>query len=510
MSLPLIGVVLTLFVHSSPPDAGPEEGFIDRSGRLVLDLAKVTHPRAELIGTAGFHEGRARVEFFSVLDEHLYGYIDRTGRQVIPPIFDLAHQRFSEGLACVALGDWRGFIDVDGKRVFSLPPGTRAGPFSEGLASFVDGKNRLGFLNRKGEIVIPATLEGRGGGRDTEFKEGLAWVSAPGIVGCGYIDHSGKFVIPPRYKFCGDFSEGLAWVDVKDLPKDRATGYIDKSGKMVIPPTFSLGTEFSQGRAAVALQRQRELIGGYIDRTGAWVVPATYGRVYPFSEGLGAVDERQDPREMFGRRGYVDLSGKLVIPLRFPVARRYSGRPFAEGLAAVMRVETQNKTWYGFIDRRGEEIIPTRYYGVGNFSEGLAYVRFRSPARKGTDPSRPFGPNIGEIEKSRLELGPEVRIHQESDLSAKELAIVKSLFRALMRYRDLGPGSDWVQKVFGDDEFWRREMRDPSDGKRYVMYYHALGDNFGGYILAAGTRRVVEKIHDGDFVDVDFEVDVAP
>ena len=60
------------------------------------------------------------------------GFMDKAGRQVIPPRYNDA-QPFSEGLAAVKLGDKYGYIDRSGKMV--IPPQFEdAGPFSEGLA----------------------------------------------------------------------------------------------------------------------------------------------------------------------------------------------------------------------------------------------------------------------------------------------------------------------------------------------------------------------------------------
>src|ERR1700761_2885479 len=49
----------------------------------------------------------------------------------------------------------------------------------------------------------------------------------------GFINTSGRLVIPADFDFAWGFSEGLAsaW-------KDGKAGYIDESGKFVIPPQF--------------------------------------------------------------------------------------------------------------------------------------------------------------------------------------------------------------------------------------------------------------------------------
>ncbi|EAK1349894.1 WG repeat-containing protein, partial [Campylobacter coli] len=49
----------------------------------------------------------------------------------------------------------------------------------------------------------------------------------------GFIDKSGKIVIEPKFDGVGNFSEGLAGVEL-----NGKWGFIDKSGKIVIEPKF--------------------------------------------------------------------------------------------------------------------------------------------------------------------------------------------------------------------------------------------------------------------------------
>jgi WG containing repeat len=70
----------------------------------------------------------------------------------------------------------------------------------------------------------------------------------PPTHGHGFIDISGRFVIPPTYEDARSFSEGLAAVQFEIGEK---VGYIDKQGEIVIPPSFSQGFEFSDGMAQI-------------------------------------------------------------------------------------------------------------------------------------------------------------------------------------------------------------------------------------------------------------------
>jgi hypothetical protein len=83
----------------------------------------------------------------------------------------------------------------------------------------------------------------------------------------GYIDHSGKIVIPVQFSDAGLFDEGLAPVSV-----GKTWGYADRNGKIVIAPTFDIADPFSDGIALVGSRGKY----GYIDKTGAFVVRPQY------------------------------------------------------------------------------------------------------------------------------------------------------------------------------------------------------------------------------------------
>ncbi|MGI8545639.1 MAG: WG repeat-containing protein [Aridibacter sp.] len=77
-------------------------------------------------------------------------YIDKTGKIVIKPQFDKTSP-FKEGMALVEIGEKSGFIDTTGKMVIPLGSYNFLGEFSEGLA-VVESENMFGFIdkNRKG------------------------------------------------------------------------------------------------------------------------------------------------------------------------------------------------------------------------------------------------------------------------------------------------------------------------------------------------------------------------
>ena len=86
-----------------------------------------------------------------------------------------------------------------------------------------------GFINEKGEVVIPLTFRSV-----TSFSEGLA-----GVDNRFYIDKTGKvvFTLAKHYDEILPFAGGVALV-----ARNKQYGYIDRSGKEVVPSVYNKGT----------------------------------------------------------------------------------------------------------------------------------------------------------------------------------------------------------------------------------------------------------------------------
>ena len=112
---------------------------------------------------------------------------------------------------------------------------------------------------------------------------------------------------------CGSSSDRL-------VPFEKADkwGFQDATGKIVIEPKYDKAGEFSSGLAPVNLgatvpgfMNSSMKTGGrwgYIDVRGKLVVPVTLDYAYEFSDGLAQVSDSKGTR-------YLDPSGKVVINL---------------------------------------------------------------------------------------------------------------------------------------------------------------------------------------------------
>ena len=192
-------------------------GFVDENGAW-----KISFNNRQTVGT--FSQGRS---FF--LKTHKYGYIDKSGRDIVPAKYKDAYD-FSEGLASVARGKYYGYIDLQGNEVIT-PQFDQAGDFRDGLAPVL--KNGLwGFIDKSGELAIQYKFQKVRG-----FFEDLSAVVLNNKV--GYINKSGDVVIPAQFDDGSNFSYGLAAVKLGEK-----VGYIRKDGSWMIEPTFQMGGTF--------------------------------------------------------------------------------------------------------------------------------------------------------------------------------------------------------------------------------------------------------------------------
>src|SRR4029077_12676061 len=149
----------------------------------------------------------------------------------------------------------------------------------------------------------------------------------------GYIDKTGKIVIPLQYYRAYAFHEGMAFVQMyPDLASPRRVELqpIDKTGKVIVGQEYSYAGPFAEGIALVDVPWSHSFFhinkGGlcYIDKTGKMVIPLQgFGSASSFTEGLAAVEDH-------GKWGYIDKTAKMVISPQFSHAWGFS-----EGLAEV-------------------------------------------------------------------------------------------------------------------------------------------------------------------------------
>jgi len=318
----------------------------------------------------GFTESQAQL--FVVEKDGKSGFIDQTGKVVIPFQFDSA-QGFSEGLALVTMKDKKFFVDTNGRVLFEAKFDVIR-DFSEGLCAVNVGEKRIpniglvsdpgkwGYIDKTGKLVIPMKFT-----HAESFSEGLVAIKN-GDHGA-FIDHAAKQVFEVPLDVTLGFREGVVGVLYRGT-----LAYFDKTGKKISPPLGygPKSNSFSEGLVPVEIKGKT----GFMDRTGKIVIEPQFEDAEGFSEGLAPVKVRSDetawcPRDAAGSRkgftmkwGYIDKTGKMVIPAEFE-----SAAPFSDGLGAINQCDEGF-----FVDKTGKKIVLGKFSQVSPFGAGLSRI----------------------------------------------------------------------------------------------------------------------------------------
>lgn len=334
--------------------------------------------------------------------ENLWGFIDKTGKIVLPPQYEDARP-FSESLALVQKADGNslhGYINSEGKTVIDFAFWD-AGDFRDGLAPVrlpddgplvskfgKEAARKWGFIDKTGQIVIEPKFESA-----RSFSDGLAAVSEGNKY--GYIDKSGNWVIKPTFDMACPFvnaraavmtSDGNGFLSIQSQSDIyRVTGgrwnYINKKGEVEFGSFETCGV-FNDGITPVALGpnqgKQVPDKWGFVDTKGKFVIKPRFNNVHALSEGMAAVQTGTWKNMGFGVKswipgkwGFINTKGKQVIESKFDAADQFS-----DGMASV-RI---NDKW-GYIDTTGNIIIQPQYIGSWEFKENLAPVLMNMPAK---------------------------------------------------------------------------------------------------------------------------------
>jgi hypothetical protein len=220
------------------------------------------------------------------------------------------------------------------------------------IESRKNGNPTFNYFNLKGKKLLINEYE------DAEdFEDGLAKVSVGNSYDrdkkYGFIDTSGNEVIPLRYNNLGDFSEGLATANI-----GNGFGFINKKGEVAISFQSNFtANSFHFGLAQAFDNNNYKRF--YIDKQGKIVITTENrndGIDHAFFDGLSLIEKSN-------RIGYIDTKGNFVIPPIYKYATNFNN-----GFAIIARdnenngkYEYSNNSFIGVINKKGIEKIPIKY-----------------------------------------------------------------------------------------------------------------------------------------------------
>ena len=367
-------------------------GIIDNKGNTILDF-EYDYVHETENGS------------FEVKKNGYYGYVDITGKEIIPIKYKRIEFASENFVALSKDGQKWGYVTTDGK--FLTPFNyTSAGHFKNGYAvveinnksGVIDntGKliikpkydhisvapnglfevsinNKIGFLNSKGKAVVPVVYKSVNSNK--MYEEGLVAIQNEDSM-WGFLDGNGKVAIPFIYSEARNFVNGVAYV-----VKDDKSFYIDKTGKETLP--FNIDSSKNKDLLSKlkiydkyyynngAFYVEKDGYHGVLDMSGNIVVPLKYDRVYVVENGLYKV-ENSNNRYLF-----YDKSGKLITNTPYDYAF-FTGDKFIQVSQMRKNPTANDYTVYdldeGLIDNKGNVIIPLVYDRLEYHANGYFIV----------------------------------------------------------------------------------------------------------------------------------------
>jgi hypothetical protein len=330
-----------------------------------------------------YKDGMARVSRKS-----LWGFIDLTGKEVIPCRYANAVE-FDNGIAAVSIGklnitesfqyiEDEKFALIDKKGNYQSEfLFAEVFPFKNGLARALDLSMRTwGWLDTKGNWKI----EPKFNEIVSDFDEaGMAIVSEKnGNWGGsnGVINQMGIYIIPPEYISISPFVNNLTLVSKYEGESyKRKSGYFNRKGKVVIPIIYDEAESFSNGVALVGrLNDFNQMEFSYLDAYGKEKFPYKYEFAYSFKESITFVREK-------GRYKLINLNGEELYGRSFDIVENFNDLPYAR---------VSNGGFWGAIDKNGIDIVPIIYDSIGKNANGFiclkndkrSYINFKGEITK--------------------------------------------------------------------------------------------------------------------------------
>ena len=365
MILRILGSLLTLLVlvigcqrkAEPPPSSKSETPTTSVQQPLMQPAGSMLYPVQDSLGHHGFMDSLGQKIVASQFESAdfmwdgmsrvrlngQWGYVDNMGRMVIQPQFEKA-RRFSEGMAAVRVKGKYGYVDRGGNMIVPPQYSKLAQAFSDGLAAVPDSAKKFGFIDKTGKLVIPHKFD-----NVHPFAEGMAAAS----IGdkWGFIDNHGNWAIEPKFVWADKFVNGQSVVRI-GLQPNVDYAMVNRKGDVVFRAQVTYLKTPSDGLTRFALNDKT----GFMDYTGKIVIPATFDAAFDFSEGLAAV-------RVGNGWGYIDTAGKLLINVEHNF-----GDAFTHGIA---RVAWPNGNW-GYINRMGEKLWESNLRGGTSIPAGGA------------------------------------------------------------------------------------------------------------------------------------------
>ncbi len=294
---------------------------------------EVVEPRYDWIGE--FVGGRAKVR-----TGILWGYIDVTGREIVPVRYDSYITLQTDSTAIAKINGKFGIWDMANNREAVPAQYDRILPLSGNRAlvsGFSGSRRQLGMVEyataqRPSSLILPIQYD-----EIRPFSEGRAWLRR-GTKWCA-TDTSGTIRIQPQFDEVRDFHNGVAAVRI-----GAKWGFIGRSGETRLSIQYDEVRSMLGDRAFVRLGK----LWGLSDTAGRSIIPPTYTALGDTVNGFMTVQKTDSSRKPLW--GVIDTTGRIRVPILYDAI---------EILDSVVAVRKADK--FGIVHTTKGELVVPRY-----------------------------------------------------------------------------------------------------------------------------------------------------
>ena len=208
---------------------------------------------------------------------------------------------------------------------------------------------------------------------DKHFEENPNFVSMNHRDKYWVIDSLANEIIPPKkYNKIGSTYGGLTMVKIIDSLIDKEEyydccyrndknkykiGFINNTGKEVIPLMYEEVKDFNDEKAEVKLNNK----WGLINTKGEYIIPTIYDEIIYDNNNFYRV-------KLNDKYGLIDTIGREITPVKYNLINEFN-----KGFAEVL-TDSSTGGW-GVINKKGQEIIPLKYESINFLYSGVFKIQ---------------------------------------------------------------------------------------------------------------------------------------
>ena len=222
-----------------------------------------------------------------------------------------------------------------------------------GLFKVVDTKDKIGFVNDQGKLIVPCKYD-----YVSSFENGFSvvrYLKGEYEYTYGFIDSTGKEVVPVKYGHLEYYPEDKVLVYGEETVSDL--GLMNLKGEILIPAQYVYWSKnITKGIWPVGKNDKF----GVINLKNQVVIPFDFAMIESYSDALGIAAAQ---KEESGKFGFIDRTGKTVIPFDYDF-----GWPSDKFI-----IVKKNSKW-GIIDNNNKIVLPFEYAEILSTFENSAWV----------------------------------------------------------------------------------------------------------------------------------------